>query len=321
MKTLYAYDDNKSWGKQFVMAAARAGINAHLFTDINQIPPATENIIPRVFCRLDQTGKIREQSKEMITELNRRGYITLPDAIDAEIYDDKLKQHQYLNRWMPRTVILKQRKAIEKLIESESFKYPFISKSSDCSASKGVRLIQTKKQAQADYMQCFSPKGRETDYGRTQKDYIYWQEFFKGNDFDLRFVICGHYMFGLKRFNRPDKPFASGSGKFEPLDLNALYNIGKTIRKTPFGEAAEMCEKAAKHIRSDWICFDVVFNHDDPGEFKPYILECSAAWTPSAYKDCKAWVIDERGGEIYFHTSTLRGAHMFDMAVQILERK
>jgi glutathione synthase/RimK-type ligase-like ATP-grasp enzyme len=47
------------------------------------------------------------------------------------------------------------------------------------------------------------------------KDYVLFQEFLPGNDFDTRVTIIGDRAFGFRRFNRPGDFRASGSGDID----------------------------------------------------------------------------------------------------------
>ena len=135
-------------------------------------------------------------------------------------------------------------------------------------------------------------------YGNLQKDYVYWQDFVGGNEGDYRVIIVGKYVFGLRRKNRPNVPFASGSGNFEFIES---FSDGRER------ECAELALKLAKEIGSQWIAFDFVFDG-----LEPKVLEVSASWTTHAYACCPMFYTDS------FDPAPYRGGHMFDIAVEIL---
>ncbi len=104
--------------------------------------------------------------------------------------------------------------------------YPFVSKTSDGSASRGVKLIKTKEEAQKELKLAFSESKvsrflrRHAYHGLRRVDrgdrYVIWQEFMKDNPRDCRLsVVAKKYVFVLYRRNRPGDFRASGSGMEE----------------------------------------------------------------------------------------------------------
>jgi len=57
----------------------------------------------------------------------------------------------------------------------------------------------------------FLPSG---DWER-QKDYVLFQQFLPGNDYDTRVTVIGRHVYGFRRFNRPNDFRASGSGRID----------------------------------------------------------------------------------------------------------
>ena len=47
-----------------------------------------------------------------------------------------------------------------------------------------------------------------------EREYVYFQEFLPGNNFDIRIIVIGDKAFGLKRMVRKGDFRASGSGEF-----------------------------------------------------------------------------------------------------------
>ncbi len=176
--------------------------------------------------------------------------------------------------------------------------YPFISKSSEGSASKGVRLINDWREAYSEIVAIFDDKdGLDLEfYDRRQKGYVYWQKFIPNNPCDYRVIICHKYIFGVIRQNREDLPFASGSGNNAPMREIS----GRTK------QAMQFCIEIAKEIATNWMAFDVVFEND-----KPKLLEISSSWTPLAYAECPVWDLD-------LYLTDYKGKDMFKMAVEAL---
>jgi hypothetical protein len=59
------------------------------------------------------------------------------------------------------------------------------------------------------------------------KNYVLFQQFLPGNDFDTRITVIGNRAFGFRRFNRPDDFRASGSGA---IDHDAAKIDMETVR-------------------------------------------------------------------------------------------
>lgn len=291
---IYAHNDPSGWGKQFVLAAGRAGIDARLFKRADEVPEGA-----RAFVRLDQIKERREDSKRLVQALSARGVITLPRPIEAHWYDDKLAQVNALADHLPDTAVLKTREAAMAAVSSMD--YPFISKSSEGSASRGVRLIKNPAQAKAEINAAFG-RGLQTGvYDRVQKGYLYWQEFVPDNPCDYRVINCGRHWFGAVRGNRDDVPFASGSGINAPImDMDARTKA-----------AFEKCRQVGRELETQWMAFDVIFKGD-----VPLVVEISSAWPPHFYATAQAFTCP--GESLFIKAEGKTGGHMFDFAVQAL---
>jgi glutathione synthase/RimK-type ligase-like ATP-grasp enzyme len=69
------------------------------------------------------------------------------------------------------------------------------------------------------------------------KNYILFQEFLPGNQFDTRIAVIGRRAFGCRRFNRANDFRASGSGNFDcspekidPRVIHLAFDIAKKLR-------------------------------------------------------------------------------------------
>jgi len=286
---IYVLDEPTPWCELFVNACARKGVRHVLFTNPKEVPIGSV-----AFIRLDQRDGFRENGKRLVRELWSAGSVSVPNSWEANTYDDKAKQIQFLSPWMPKTFLLEtEDEAL--LAAREVFDYPFLSKSADGSSSKSVRIINNFKEAENEAYKVFRGAGIKSVYSRRQKGYLIWQEFLEGNDCDYRVCITNDKYFGLKRYVRTDRPMASGSGNNEPiieLDNNA---------RACFALARDISEV----LQTRWMAYDFVFK-----DGKPYVLEMSSSWTAKAYSDC---VMFDRE----LNPTDYRGAHMFDCAVDL----
>lgn len=287
-QVVYAHNDPKQWGARFKEAASELGVDCILFDKADEVPEGA-----KAFVRLDQTAEQRGLSKSLVADLFQRGVKTLPNLQEAIWYDSKIEQVQTFGKYLPDTFLTFDRHKAYKA--AANTQYPFISKSTDGSASKGVRLIKSWDDADKEILSVFDdPDGLDLGfYGRKQKGYVYWQKFVENNPHDYRIVICNNYIFGLVRWNRKDKPFASGSGKHEPI----IEITGRAEK------AMDFCIKIALELELKWMAFDVVFDGDEPK-----LLEVSSSWTPSGYVDCPVW-------DFGYFPQEMTGKDMFKMAV------
>jgi glutathione synthase/RimK-type ligase-like ATP-grasp enzyme len=288
LQMIYAHDDVSKWGVHFALAAGRQGVQCKLFKDVSEVPAGAT-----AFVRLNQVKEYREQGKKLIKQLNERGVITVPNAFEAELYDDKGAQLQVLQSWMPGTHYIQDLDEAIKIAAKLS--YPLISKSKEGASSGAVRFLRTEHQAVMEAKQSFSG-GFRTVYNRKQAGYVIWQEFMPDNDCDYRVIITHNKLFGLKRYVRKDLPFASGSGNNEPI-----LDLADPKARAAFALAIKISDS----IQTKWMAYDFVFKDD-----KPYVLEMSSAWSAGPYQYCMMF---DRNLE----ATDWRGGHMFDCAVQL----
>ena len=266
---IWAHDDPTDWGKNFKRAADELKVNCQLFKDDKSVPDGD-----KAFVRLDQYKDRRKSSKQMIKRLHQRGVKTLPNLNEAYWYDDKINQLSVLAEYMPETLYITDAQHAYEILDD--IDYPFVSKTSEGSASKGVRFIVSRHQAEQEIKDAFGKGLKTSVYDRVQKGYLYWQEFVQDNQNDYRVTICNDIVWALKRFNRDDKPFASGSGKIQPV-TQIDENAEKAIR---------LCLNISKKINTQFMAYDVVFD----GE-KPRVLEMSSAWVTKP-ADIPAWDLE-----------------------------
>lgn len=297
--TLYAFNDTSRWGQQFKMAAAKRGIECVLLNE----PFDNLHEGAKVFLRMDQQGNERSVSRMMAYHYGEQCKAKmLPSYAECQTYDDKLAQYPLLRPWLPRTVIEHRKGVAQEALKL--FDFPLISKGSEGSSSKCVRLLRSKSEAYHEIDKAFGhgipgPYRERTN----QHGYIYLQEFIP-HEQDYRVIVCGQYVWGLVRKvrNDPLKPFASGSGDNYPNTMSNYREI----------EAIRFGVNLADMLKTTWMAFDIVFDKDN----KPRVLEMSCSWTPHAYAYCPVYRFV--GNDIMPARVHPTGASMFDIAVEIL---
>lgn len=280
MQKLWIYDDAQNWGRALLDTARKDGyFDAHLFEEISQPDEGY------LFFHMHHHPQVRARHKYMMGQFALNPRLTLiPNYQSAMLYDNKLEQAKALSRWMPRTYVFTTPGSARRFIDSTLF-FPFISKSSEGASSHNVRFIQSYEEAKLEIKYAFSDIGIAGRYGARQRGYLIWQEFIEGNDYDIRVLAIGRQRLMLKRYNRSDRPMASGSGHNEPI--NALD-----------GEAFEALQFANEFFREEkqtWSGIDLVRRGD--GQW--YMLECTVGWTVDGYKNCLFHGSNRKGSDIW----------------------
>ncbi len=108
-------------------------------------------------------------------------------------------------------------------------------------------------------------------YWMPQKNYVLFQEFLSGNEFDTRVTVIGDRAFAFRRFNRPGDFRASGSG--------CLCHDPSAIDLKCIRAAFE----AARKLGSQSMAFDYLFRGDQREPVAVEISYCYANW---AVQDC-----------------------------------
>jgi len=296
---IYAYDDTASWGNRLVGAALKNGMKAKLFNSSEEVPNE-ENVV--VFLRMRNTLKTREKNKSLAEEIAKKDRaLMIPRLHECRLYDNKLAQLNLFKKWMPKTWhTTSSRQAQSILSEIEC---PFVSKSSEGSSSKNVRLIENEAAARKEIKSAFSGQGILMHYGQRQKGYLLWQKFVRGNVNDWRVgIIAKKYAFVSKRYNRPDVPFASGSGKIENVD--SLNNESRNI--------LDYSLQFAREFNLTFAALDIVLE----GKLAPRILEVSSGWIHEAFSGS---VVYEKVKDQWVPTSSVMD-DMFGLVVKSIAR-
>ena len=258
----WTHSDPRGCGIQVRIAAEQRG-HKHIASPRHGTPDVA-------YIRTINYGLHKKISLEALKLIASKEVPHIPGVGAYALYDNKLNQYRAENLypWIPRTYCLYSLQEAYKI--AEFIPLPVVSKASHGSGSQCVRLIEDRASLVKEARKVF---GDGIKLGHAvQKDYVIWQRFIPGNSGDVRVVVAGSRMYGLFRRNRPDVPFASGSG-----DTNPITNLHGIHTYAAFSLAREI----AKKMGFPWSCYDIVFDGD-----KPLCLEMSFSWTEQSYNHC-----------------------------------
>lgn len=326
MKIACLGTDRGQWGQTIASLAVARGHTAYLFRTADEVPRGAD-APDYVFTRIPQFPPNLEAGIRAYGALWDRGESRfIVDLDTVRYYEDKLAQAEAYASWMPVTLTntlddTSDRMPVVPLIEflhsaDQALGYPFISKASFGSASANVRLIQDRKAAVADMMDAFQTGIPSRRGGSAlQKDHLIWQQFLPCNEYDYRAVITGNLVMLLRRYNRDDRPMASGSGKTEPVqtDLN--------------DETRAVLEQAFRFFEANnikWGGIDLVCDYSVPGHWLHNsdrandpnawrVLETTLGWSAPAYKHCVYFTRDH-------HYTAYRGHSIFNLLLDKIEQ-
>ena len=254
------------------------------------------------FARIAQKKDRREKELPEIIKAEKKGARLIPDFALLLEYESKIEQSKRYKGWMPETYYITEKARAEQKIHWLG--YPFVSKSSTGSASKNVRLIKNEEEARQEIEYAFGG-GLSAPHGlgeRNQKGYLIWQRFVPDNGYDYRACIVGDKIMLLKRYNREDVPFASGSGLVEPI--------------TELNEESWMVLGFARNFFTrfgmEWAGIDIVIDRKICAE-TIFMLETTIGWKQSAYSDCVFF--DSKNKD-----SGKKGADIWEVFVEHLRR-
>lgn len=215
---------------------------------------------------------LRQVARRLLPVIEREmGIPVYPDQNTCWHYDDKIAQSYLLQTAgipIPRTwVWYDVRQAKEWAREA---RYPLVLKLSGGASSKNVRLLRSFGEAELWIDRLFGsgvtglnggaakepwswerrifnaakvllrgnpPEKPDERSWELHKNYVLFQEFLPGNEFDTRVAVVGNRAFAQRRFNRPNDFRASGSGKFDTdpskIDLKAVrlaYRVAQRLK-------------------------------------------------------------------------------------------
>lgn len=265
---LWCFDDAHNWGSMLVAAAKERGIDARLF----ESPRDPDEGF--VFMHMHHHPRVRLYHKRCMAIMAMNPNLTLiPEYRSSLLYDDKIEQARQLARWMPRTFLYYTPGAARRGLDAKMPEYPFVSKASQGASSHNVRFVQTPEEARAEIRAAFSDRGIKLHYSESQSGYLLWQQFIPNNAGDIRIIAIGRKRLVLRRGNRADKPFASGSGKLKPIvDLEDEEVLAALHFSNDFFTAEDF----------KWCGIDLV--KDEKGRW--YVLEVTVGWTLHGYYEC-----------------------------------
>ncbi len=283
---VYSFNDRQKWGKRLIRTIRKIeGVEVQLFRD-------PEDVVDRfgsfVFFHPDHLNN-RERDKEIINILRAKKMVNfIPSIRELRLYDEKIAQTRKFQEWLPGTWIFYDKFTSEEFLKTT--KFPLISKSNEGAGSSNVRMLNSREEAISELTNVFSETGmkrytkpsmEKRGVKNFQRGYVLWQEFLPCNNYDWRVVIVGgRFAWVLKRSNREDLPFASGSGKSEPItDLNDEIN-----------EILDHAFEFATEFSLNFAGIDLV--RDERGHLK--ILETTTGWGEAAYGS-KVFMRSEEG--------------------------
>jgi glutathione synthase/RimK-type ligase-like ATP-grasp enzyme len=235
------------------------GHDARMFTRTNEVEGGY------CFMHLRQYPPGIDRDREVAEELHKRTTL-IPDIAQVRLYEDKEKQVEAFGEWMPETQIFRSREEVRYL------EFPFVSKSRTGASSINVRMVRSRSQADREIDFVFG--GGLKIHKGMQQGYLIWQRFLNGNPGDYRVIRIGRQHMILRRWNRDDKPMASGSGKFTSIvDLDE--------------ETAEVLQTSKlffDQVQTRWCGIDLA---QDPDTLEWKVLESTVGWTFKAYLDCR----------------------------------
>ncbi len=254
-------------------------------------------------------------AKELLFSLEIAGKRVFPSFHTGWFFDDKIAQMYLLQAigapLVPSYVFYSKSEAIQ-WVQNATF--PKVLKLRCGAGAMNVRLVSTRKEAIGFIDKLFKSgltqinrlndlkerirkyRNREIDFfslckgfGRflvpmkyvkmqkAEKGYAYFQEYIRGNEFDIRVIVIGDKAFSIKRLVREKDFRASGSGKI----IYTREELDETCVKLSF--------KVNAFIRSQCIAYDFIY--DENGN--PLIVELSHGFSMHGYDACPGyWTSD-----------------------------
>src|SRR5690554_1281510 len=294
-----ALNDAGGWGQALVNEAKKQGLSAELVESADNV-----NHDDLFFARIAQKKDRREKELPEIIMAKKKGARLIPDFMLLSEYESKIEQSKRYAGWMPETYYITNKEEAKKKIGALG--YPFVSKASTGSASRNVRLIKSEEQARQEIDAAFG-SGLSAPHGlgeRNQRKYLLWQRFVPDNGYDYRACIVGDKIMLLKRYNREDVPFASGSGLVEPInELDAESWLVLVFARNFFNK-----------FGMEWAGIDVVIDRKcDPCAETLFMLETTIGWPKSFNADCVFFDSDNKD-------SGKKGADIWEVFVNYIRR-
>lgn len=249
-------------------------------------------------------------AKQLLYSLQESGKKVFPDHNTCWHFDDKVGQKYLLEAIgapiVPTYVFYSKNEALN---WASTTVYPKVFKLRRGAGSSSVRLIKSRREANKISRKAFGSgfqqynkinglkerirRYREgnsslldiikgffrllvpADYVKTagkEKGYVYFQDFIKGNSFDVRVIVIDDKAFAIRRLVRKNDFRASGSG-------NILYDRNLFDENT-----IKLSFDLALRLKSQCVAFDYVFDNN-----RPLVVEISYGFSPEGYDSCPGY--------------------------------
>ena len=289
---LFVYVDDRN-GKAALLASAarKRGLCTHMVRDARHVPNKSTSFVYFFIDHLDY----RDRDKDKIR--------LAPSIQELRVYDDKGAQQVEYAMIMPPALYSTKREEAERFLKTTA--YPFVSKAIEGAHSSNVRLVRNEKQARDEIQAIFSDEGRSRhdkhQAGLTQQGYVLWQKFMPNNPNDWRVILLGgRYAMAVHRQNRPDLPFASGSGLRTPENTLTPQILAMLNWARDFTVNMKICVLAA----------DVILDED--GDF--VLVETSTTWPTIMHEENV--IFEFKDGE--WNTTDYQGTDIFDLKAEMI---
>lgn len=254
-------------------------------------------------------------AKQLLFSLEGTGLKVFPDFMTSFHFDDKVGQKYVLEAinapLVPSYVFYSKNKALDWIAQTQ---FPKVFKLRGGAGSANVRLVKTRHEASQLVFKAFGKgfrqyepwsnlkerwrkyknnktslfdvfKGiirfyKEPEFSKTigyERGYVYFQDFIKNNDFDIRIIVIGNKAFALKRMVRKGDFRASGSGEMQ-------------FAKEEFDErCVKISFETSQKLNAQCLAYDFVFDENN----NPLIVEISYGFAVEAYDSCPGYWDDQ----------------------------
>jgi glutathione synthase/RimK-type ligase-like ATP-grasp enzyme len=168
----------------------------------------------------DPASQWEAKSKIHVIE-SRLHILCLPSDNELWYYEDKERESYLLRQArLPHITTFVSHDLADSLAFVRSAHYPLVSKIVTGASSLGVSRIESVHEAERLCRRAFSETGAHTYWPYlNQKDYVYFQEYVAGAEFDLRVMVAGDNAWGYYRRPTAGDFRASGSHVEEYVSL------------------------------------------------------------------------------------------------------
>lgn len=258
--------------------------------------------------RFSQHHSHLQQASDIMPVIEQQSSIKCyPDLKTGWHYDDKVRQYHMMNSiGFPMTeswVFYDRNRALDWVDQTE---LPVVFKLRGGAGSRNVILVKTRQQARKLVLRMFGrgilperfissgslrlstfslfrelhhiggnmyrrSKGLDSSpYWQTQKNYVLFQKFLPGNDWDTRVTVIGDRAFAFRRMVRDNDFRASGSGNID-------YDTTKIDMR-----CVEIAFKISQALGFQSMAYDFLMNEKQEPEF----CEISYTYVSSAVRNC-----------------------------------